>query len=522
MEALKNMPIGVQDFEKLRNGDYLYVDKTELLYRLVSTGSYYFLSRPRRFGKSLLLSTLHAYFSGKKELFKGLAIEKLEKDWTKYPVLHLDLNTGNYTDVEALNNKLNVTLDAWEEAYGRNAAEKMLGTRFEGVIRRACEQTGQRVVILVDEYDKPVLQAIDNEKLQDAFRSILKGFYGALKSMDRCIRFAFLTGVTKFNKVSVFSDLNNLEDISLDRSYASICGITDEEMDTVLVPYVQRLAIATERSYDDVRKELRAQYDGYHFVYNSVAVYNPFSLLNTFKKNEFNNYWFETGTPSYLVYLLKKYHCKLEDMASPQVSDKALRGSLSSSSDPIPMIYQSGYLTIVDYNPTYKLFRLGIPNKEVEDGFYNFLLPNYAHVSESQTEFCIANFVEEVKNGRVDEFFKRLSSLFADTPYELVKDLENHYQNVLFIVAKLMGLYVKAEYHTSEGRIDLVLQTDDYTYVMEFKLDGTAEEALSQINDKNYALPFATDHRMLVKVGVNFSSETRNIERWIIDDGCGR
>jgi hypothetical protein len=516
MEALKNMPIGVQDFEKLRKGYYLYVDKTAFIYQLVSTGCYYFLSRPRRFGKSMLLSTLHAYFSGKKELFEGLAIEKLEQDWIEYPVLHLDLNTSEYKTEDDLRNKLSSYLDDWEQQYGRDNRIS-LGDRFEGVIRRAYEKTGQRVVILVDEYDKPVLQAIEDEKLQDTFRSILKGFYGALKSMDALIKFAFLTGVTKFNKVSVFSDLNNLEDISLDKPYASICGITDEEIDTALVPYVQRLAEATGRSYDDVRKELQIQYDGYHFVYNSVAVYNPFSLLNTFKKNEFNNYWFETGTPSYLVHLLKKYHCKLEEMASAQVSDKALRGIQSQSSDPIPMIYQSGYLTIVGYNPTYKLYQLGIPNKEVEDGFYNYLLPNYANVSESQTEFYIANFVEEVKAGKVDDFFKRLSSLFADTPYELVKDLENHYQNVLFIVAKLMGLYVKAEYHTSEGRIDLLLQTDDYTYVMEFKLDGTAEEAIAQINDKNYTLPFAIGKRKLVKVGVNFSSKTRNIDRWIVE-----
>jgi hypothetical protein len=516
MEALKNMPIGVQDFEKLRKGDYLYVDKTAFIYQLVSTGCYYFLSRPRRFGKSMLLSTLHAYFLGKKELFEGLAIEKLEKDWIEYPVLHLDLNTSEYKTEDDLRNKLSSYLDDWEQQYGKDNRIS-LGDRFEGVIRRAYEKTGQSVVILVDEYDKPVLQAIEDDKLQDTFRSILKGFYGALKSMDACIKFAFLTGVTKFSKVSVFSDLNNLEDISLDKPYASICGITDEEIDTVLVPYVQRLAEANERSYDDVRKELQIQYDGYHFVYNSVAVYNPFSLLNTFKKNEFNNYWFETGTPSYLVYLLKKYHCKLEDMASAQVSDKVLRGIQSQSSDPIPMIYQSGYLTIVGYNPTYKLFQLGIPNKEVEDGFYNYLLPNYANVSESQTEFYIANFVEEVKAGKVDDFFKRLSSLFADIPYELVKDLENHYQNVLFIVTKLMGLYVKAEYHTSEGRIDLVLQTDAYTYVMEFKLDGSAEEALAQINDKNYALPFAVDNRKLVKIGVNFSSKTRNIDRWIVE-----
>jgi hypothetical protein len=474
------------------------------------------LSRPRRFGKSMLLSTLHAYFSGKKELFGGLSIEKLEKDWIEYPVLYLDLNTGEYKTEDDLRNKLSANLNEWEKLYGKEDYESSLGMRFEGIIRRACEKTGKRVVILVDEYDKPILQTLEDSELQDAYRSILKGFYGALKSMDRYIKFAFLTGVTKFGKVSVFSDLNNLEDISLDKPYASICGITDEEIDTVFVPYVQRLADTLGRTYDDVREELRVQYDGYHFVYGSVAVYNPFSLLNTFKKNEFNNYWFETGTPSYLVYLLKKHHYSLEKMATVECDADVLNSVDSQSTNPVPVIYQSGYLTIKDYNPTYGLYRLGIPNKEVEVGFYKYLLPNYTSIDRTQPGFYIANFVEEIKAGKIDEFFKRMSSLFSDTPYELVKDLENHYQNVLFIVTKLMGFYVKAEYHTSEGRIDLVLQTADCTYVMEFKLDGTAEEALQQINDKNYALPFATDNRKLIKVGVNFSSTTRNIDRWII------
>jgi hypothetical protein len=515
MEALKNLPIGVQDFEKLRKGDYLYVDKTALIYQLISTGSYYFLSRPRRFGKSMLLSTLHAYFSGKKELFEGLAIEKLEKDWIKYPVFHLDLNLIQKGDDKALDSTLNDTLCEWEELYGTRESETTFALRFKGVIQRACQLTGQRVVILVDEYDKPILQTIDNESLQEKFRSTLKNFYGVLKSEDKNIRFAFLTGVTKFSKVSVFSDLNNLYDISLDRPYTPICGITDEELDTVFAPYIERLASVMNQSYGQVREVLRVNYDGYHFCEDSVGIYNPFSILCTFQSNKFNNYWFETGTPSYLVYLLKKYHCKLEDMASPQVSEKVLNGIQSQSSDPIPVIYQSGYLTIVGYNPVYKLYQLGIPNKEVEDGFYNYLLPNYANVSESQTEFYIANFVEDVKAGRVDDFFRRLSSLFADTPYELVKDLENHYQNVLFIVAKLMGFYVNAEYHTSQGRIDLVIQTAERVYVMEFKLDGTAEEALAQIDDKGYARPFAADSRKLIKVGVNFSATTRNIDRWI-------
>jgi hypothetical protein len=518
MEALKNLPIGVQNFESLRRDGYLYVDKTEQLYRLAHEGRYYFLSRPRRFGKSMLLSTLHAYFAGQKDLFEGLAIEQLEKEWTVHPVLHLDLNLIKKEDDTALNSLLNDALCGWEELYGSRPSEDTFGLRFKGVIQRAYQQTGQPVVILVDEYDKPLLQALDNEALQEEYRSTLKEFYGVLKTADNSIHFALLTGVTKFGKVSVFSDLNNLEDISMDEEYADVCGITDGELDTQLVPYVQRLAEKLRIPLEQARKQLRLRYDGYHFSEDSIGIYNPFSLLNTFKKNKFNNYWFETGTPSYLVYLLQKHHSLLASMASAQVPAKVLSGIESQLSDPIPMIYQSGYLTIVGYNPTYGLYQLGIPNQEVADGFYNYLLPNYANVSESQTAFFIANFVEEIKAGQTDAFLKRLSVLFADTPYELVKDLENHYQNVLFILTKLLGFYVKAEYHTSEGRIDLLLQTDDFTYVMEFKLDGTAEEALRQIEDKHYALPFEGDaHRKLVKVGVNFSSATRNIERWVVE-----
>jgi hypothetical protein len=519
MEALKNLPIGVQNFESLRRDGYLYVDKTALMYRLAHEGRYYFLSRPRRFGKSMLISTLHAYFAGQKDLFKGLAVEQLEKEWTVHPVLHLDLNVGEYQTEDDLRNKLSISLAEWEKLYGESERGSSLGDRFVGVIRRACEITGQRVVILVDEYDKPMLQTINNEKLQDIYRIILKSFYGALKTEDKSICFALLTGVTKFSKVSVFSDLNNLEDISMDKEYAGLCGITDEELDTQFVPYVQRLADALGQTHKEVREELRLRYDGYHFHPNSVGIYNPFSLLNTFKKNVFNNYWFETGTPSYLVYLLQKHHYNLEHMASAIVDADTLNSIAPQATNPISVIYQSGYLTIRGYNPRFKTYTLGFPNQEVEEGFMNFLLPYYSRVSCGQTAFQIMNFVEEVEAGQTDAFLKRLSSLFADTPYELVKDLENHYQNVLFIVTKLLGFYVKAEYHTSEGRIDLLLQTADFTYVMEFKLDGTAEEALRQIEEKHYAQPFEGDaHRKLVKVGVNFSSATRNIERWVVGE----
>jgi hypothetical protein len=510
------MPIGVQDFESLRNDGYLYVDKTELVYRLATTGRYYFLSRPRRFGKSILLSTLHAYFSGKRDLFRGLALERLEQQWTVHPILHLDLNLVKKGDARALDSLLNDALCTWEEQYGARPSETTFGLRFKGIIQRASQQSGQRVVILVDEYDKPILQTLDDPILQEAYRSTLKDFYGALKSMDKNIRFAFLTGVTKFSKVSVFSDLNNLRDISMDNEYVPLCGITDEEIDTQFVPHVQRLADALGQTYGQVREELKKRYDGYHFCEDSIGIYNPFSLLNTFQSNKISNYWFETGTPSYLVYLLKKHSYNLEQMATSQCDAEVLNSVDSESTNPVPVIYQSGYLTIKDYDPEYQLYTLGFPNQEVEDGFLKFLLPSYTSIDKTQTAFFIVNFVKDIKAGRVDDFLKRLSSLFADTPYELVRDLENHYQNVLFIVTKLMGFYVKAEYHTSEGRIDLLLQTDAYTYVMEFKLDGTAEEAMQQIEVKNYAQPFAADRRTLVKVGVNFSSTTRNIERWIV------
>ena len=514
----KLYPIGIQNFESLRNDGYFYVDKTALLYRLVKTGRYFFLSRPRRFGKSLMISTLQAYFEGKKELFEGLAIEQLEKDWVKRPVLHLDLNIEKYNTPESLDKILNDTLVQWEELYGTRPSETSFSLRFAGIIRRACEKSGERVAILVDEYDKPMLQAIGDVELQKAFRTTLKPFYGVLKSMDGYIKFALLTGVTKFGKVSVFSDLNNLNDISMDELYVELCGITEKEIHTNFEDELHELADAQRMSYEDVCRELKACYDGYHFVENSIGIYNPFSLLNTFLKMKFGSYWFETGTPSYLVELLKRHNYDLYRMAHEETNADILNSIDSESTNPIPVIYQSGYLTIKGYDPRFGMYRLGFPNREVEEGFLKYLMPFYANADKVDSPFQIQKFVNEVETGQVDAFFRRLSSLMADTPYELVRDLELHYQNILFIVFKLVGFYVKAEYHTSEGRVDLVLQTDKYTYVMEFKFDSTAEEALRQINEKHYARPFEADTtRTLYKIGVNFSSKTRNIEKWLVE-----
>ena len=508
-------PIGIQNFEKLRQDGYLYIDKTGLVYSLVQTSNCYFLSRPRRFGKSLLISILEAYFLGKKELFKGLAIEKLEQEWTVYPVLHLDLNIEKYDSIDNLTDILNVNLKLWEQTYGSDDAETSVSLRFAGIIRRAYKQTGRRVVVLVDEYDKPLLQSIGNKALQEEFRNTLKPFYGVLKSLDGCIRFALLTGVTKFGKVSVFSDLNNLDDISMNNQYATLCGITEKEIHTNIEEGIRSLASAQNLSYEETCVKLKEMYDGYHFTSDSEGIYNPFSLFNALKNKTFGNYWFETGTPTYLVELLKRNRYNLKDMTET-VSSADVLNSIYGDDEPIPVIYQSGYLTIKGYNPRFKTYRLGFPNKEVEEGFMNFLIPYYTPIKKEKTAFSIENFVEEIERGDINSFFRRLQSFFADTPYELVRDRELHYQNVLFIVFKLIGLYVKAEYHTSQGRIDLALQTDKYIYVMEFKLEGSAEEALRQIEEKQYALPFASDKRQVFQIGINFSSQTRNIEKWLV------
>lgn len=513
----KIYPIGIQNFESLRRDGYFYIDKTDLIYQLVKAGRYYFLSRPRRFGKSLLISTLEAYFQGKKELFKGLAMERLEKDWIAYPVLHLDLNARNYEDKNSLLEELNKNLEVWERAYNSPYADRAPEERFYQVIRLAYEQTGQRVVILVDEYDKPMLQTIGNEALQNQYRNILKSFYGVLKTMDGCIKFALLTGVTKLGKVSVFSDLNNLNDLSMWNKYDEICGISDKELHDNLEPEMHEFAAALGMTYDEFCEELRRYYDGYHFAHNSIGIYNPFSLLNAFDRKAFGNYWFETGTPTYLVELLKRNQYDLERMTHVE-TDADVLNSIYGDEEPIPVIFQSGYLTIKGYDKEFGLYRLGFPNREVEEGFIRFLVPFYTRFNKIEAPFEIQRFVRELRACDIDAFFKRLRSFFADTPYELVSELELHYQNTLFILFRLLGFYTKAEYHTSDGRIDLVVQTDKFIYVMEFKLEGTAEEALQQINEKRYALPFESDGRRLFKIGVNFSNKTRNIEKWIVEE----
>lgn len=509
-------PIGIQNFEKIRKDGYKYVDKTALIYRLVTEGSYYFLSRPRRFGKSLLVSTLEAYYKGKKELFEGLDIEMLEKDWTVRPVLHLDLNVEQYKSKQDLDNVLEDALTRWEKNYGIEETSSSLSVRFMNIIRIANEQSGQRVVILVDEYDKPLLQSINNEALQEEFRSTLKAFFGVMKSMDGYIQLGLLTGVTKFSKVSIFSDLNNLRDISMNKAYHNLCGITEQEVHSNFDHEIGMMAEANSMSKEECYAKLRDYYDGYHFCHHSDGLYNPFSLLNALSDSNFGSYWFETGTPTILVEKLKATAYPLNGLSSCEV-DGGLMASLDSFvGNPIPLMYQSGYLTIKGYDDEFQTYKLGFPNKEVEVGLTDFLLPYYTSFEPGSHPFVVTSFIKDLRNGEPEKFMQRLKAFFADGDYRLEGKKELYFHNAVYIIFKMLGFYVQVERATSEGRMDMVIQTKDYIYILEFKIDKSPEEAIQQIEDKHYSAPFAADSRKMIMIGVNFSSETGVIEGWKI------
>ena len=514
---LRKLPIGIQTFEKLRRGDYLYVDKTDFVWKIASTSTPYFLSRPRRFGKSLLLSTFEAYFEGKRELFEGLAIAGMEKEWKRYPVLHLDLNAEKYDSTRALTEILSRQLTQWELKYGKGVDEETLAGRFSGVIRRASEQAGCGVVVLVDEYDKPLLQALGDNALLDDYRKTLKAFYGVLKSSDRYLRFVFLTGVTKFAQVSVFSDLNQLNDISLDFAYATVCGITKEELLTTFIPELERQAVANDMTLEEAIETMTRKYDGYHFHPKGAGAFNPFSVLSSFNKLEFGSYWFQTGTPTFLVELLKRSDYDLrtliDGVEAPASSFMEYR---VDANNPIPLIYQSGYLTIKDYDKRFGNYLLEFPNDEVRYGFLNFLVPFYTPMKDDDQGFYIGKFVYELEHGDYDSFLTRLQAFFADFPYELNDKTERHYQVVFYLVFKLMGQFTDAEVRSARGRADAVVKTPKYIYVFEFKLNGTADQALRQIDDKGYLIPYQSDGRELVKIGVEFSAEQRNIGGWLL------
>ena len=517
--AERKYPVGIQTFERIREEGYVYVDKTGLVYRLTHGNSvYHFLSRPRRFGKSLLISTLEAYFEGRKDLFEGLAIADLEQEWKAYPVLHLDLTGANYHEPDELENRLNLVLYRWEKVYGRVEAEKGLGDRFMGVIQRAREQTGKKVVLLVDEYEKPVLDTLDDEELQEKHRQTLNGFYGGIKQSDPYLKFVLLAGVTKIGKLSVFSALNNITDISLMQEYSDICGITEDELESDFHEDIQMMADYQHKSYEEMHDELKREYNGYHFCEEmKQSVYNPYSLLNAMSRKKISHYWYETGTPTFLVQLLKIYRPNIDKLAGSTIERDSLSMINSFTSNPLPIIYQSGYLTISGYNPRFDKYTIDYPNDEVKEGFLRGLLP-IAMGERNASEFDVSEFVLEIEDGNTDAFFERIGVLLSGVPYEIKLDHEVHFQNFVYLLFTLMGFYTNVEYHTAKGRADVVIKTDKYIYVMEFKRNDSAQNAMQQIKDKGYAQPFKLDGRKIVLIGANFASDMSGLDGVLVEE----
>ena len=515
-ERLRRYPIGIQNFEDLRNNGYVYVDKTELIYRLTNTNKVYFLSRPRRFGKSLLVSTLEAYFSGKKDLFNGLAMETLEKEWAVYPVLHIDFSVSKYMTAEALSAVINYQLLQWEKLYGREEGETTFSLRLKGIIQRAYTQTGKPVVILVDEYDAPMLDSNNNTELQIEIRDIMRDFFSPLKAQGQYIRFLFITGISKFSQMSIFSELNNLQNISMRDDYSAICGITEQELRTQLKADIEMMAQANGETYEEACLHLKQQYDGYHFSEHSEDIYNPFSLFNAFAQKKYANFWFSTGTPTFLINILQQSNFDIRELDGTTATAEQFDAPTSVITDPLPVLYQSGYLTIKGYDSEFQLYTLAYPNKEVRKGFIESLMPAYVHLPARENTFYVVSFIKDLRAGKLVECLERIRAFFASIPNDLENKQEKHYQTIFYLLFRLMGQYVDVEVKSAIGRADVVVKLHDAIYVFEFKVDGTPEEALEQINSKGYAIPYQPDHRSVVKIGVNFDSTTRTIGDWVI------
>lgn len=516
------LPIGIQGFEGLRNDGYKYVDKTEYIYRLVHEGKPYFLSRPRRFGKSLLLSAMKAYWDGKKDLFSGLAIEKLEEGnpdaWQSYPVFYFDFNGDNYleTPIESV---LGSMLCDWEAIYGDQFANRTLGDRFQKLLEIAKEKTGKRCVVLIDEYDKPLMDTIERPEVQNHIKEVFKGFFSRLKKADESIQFIFITGVSKFHKVSIFSDLNQLRDISMTEDYAALCGITEKEIDDCFADEIAAFARRRKLTVRDCRAALREQYDGYHFHPEGEAVYNPYSLLAALLDKDFGSYWFETGTPTFLVKKIKDsvFDVRKFTDRSLYASEGMLKDYTGDSLDPVPLLYQTGYLTIADFDPVGREYTLAFPNKEVKYGFTECLMPEYVADCGAGSGNDIFTLRRYIERGETDNIKNVLISLFANINYTLETDpFEHYFQAVIYLTFTLLGKFVQCEMHTYTGRIDCRVQTRDYIYLFEFKRDDTARAALDQIESKDYALAFAADSRKLFKIGVSFDSSSRKLVDWAV------
>ena len=514
-------PIGIQTFERIRKDGFVYVDKTDLVYKLVTEGRIYFLSRPRRFGKSLLLSTLKAYFLGKKELFKGLAIDKLEKEWNKYPVFHIDFNGKDFTKPNVLEDTIESFVAEGEREYGKDDLKRTTGDRFAYVLAKAKERYGRGAVVLVDEYDKPMLDVMDTP-IEEKNRNTLKAFYGVFKLADESLQFVMLTGVTKFSQVSVFSGFNQPKDISMATQYDTLCGITEEEIMRYFSEEIEEMARVNGRSAREMSREFKAMYDGYHFSKGMTDVYNPFSVLNALDDQTLDSYWFKSGTPTYLVRLMEHFDENMDEMVSQYYSPEEFIDYRADAECPLPMIYQSGYLTIKDYNARRRRYRLDFPNNEVKNGFLPLIALSYLKPHGSMRAW-IDDVIDALDDGDVEQFCRLMTSFLASVPYTErrkndERERERYFHYTFYLILRMISIYnVFTEKEQSEGRVDCAIETADYIYIIEFKLDGTAREAIDQINAKGYAREYESDKRKLYKIGINFSSEIGTISDWMVE-----
>ena len=526
-------PIGMQSFDQIREMGFVYVDKTDMVYRLATEGKIYFLSRPRRFGKSLLVSTLKHYFLGHKELFQGLAIESLEKDWLEYPVFRIDFNGTDFTRPGSLLSVLEGYVATWEHDYGASPYQEDLGKRFAYVLKQVHEQTGRRAVVLIDEYDKPLLDVLDCNiyatvdgnriRLEEWHRSLLKGFYSVFKGSDAHLRFVLLTGVTKFSQISVFSGFNQPEDISMATEYESLCGITEEELYTVFADPIRELATKYKVDETEMQQMLKQHYDGYHFSENMLDIYNPFSLLNCFKQQQMRDFWFASGTPTYLVRLLKHFKQNINELIKDYHFPEEFIDYKADVEQPLPMIFQSGYLTIKEADPLTGSYLLDFPNKEVQRGFVTLIASSYLDTRTHSLSNWMLRSIRQLQQGKIQEFGEALTAFLADIPYSMrrkdsERERERYFQYTFFLLLRMLSCFtVYIEKEQSQGRVDCIVEVPGYVYIFEFKLDGSAQEALRQIEEKGYARPYATDSRKLFRIGVNFSSETGTISEFEVE-----
>lgn len=519
MAQARRYPVGIQTFSEIRERNYLYIDKTQYLVDFIDKGyKYVFLSRPRRFGKSLFASMIHAFYEGRKDLFEGLAIGEYEKDWVKHPVLHFDMSAAKHMDTKQLDDYLDYLLLPYGKQFGTEEnKDKAPNIRFANIVKAAYEQTGRKVVLIIDEYDAPLLDVVHEEQNLAALRRATQNFYSPIKSLDPYLEFVFLTGITKFAQLSIFSELNNLFNISMYDKYSAICGISSEELHTQMLPDVERLAEHLHLSVDETFERLKRKYDGYHFSKNSEDVYNPFSLIKALASGDIGDYWFDSGTPTYIIKLLQKYNVGLRDLTGQDAGVSDFDVSPENMTTVLPLLYQSGYLTIKHYDPMIDLYTLGYPNEEVRTGMVRSLAANYLTPAEGTNSSFVIKFVKAVIADDMEQALTLMRAYLAGVSYRLSNKTERDVQTIFYLVFSLIGSFIKVEEESAHGRADVVITLPSVVYVMELKFDGSADAALRQIDEKGYLIPYTADGKRLVKVGVNYSSEERTITEWRIE-----